>query len=362
MSELQVVEPAAEVLVPLTRDAAEKLDGRIRRLAKQAGDQLVQVGRLLDEAQAGLVHEALGFASWTAYVADALGGTLSLSGEARQAMVQLMAGEGMSERAIADATGASKTTVHRDLEEVVHNGPPEPDPEVVHHGPPESDTAAGPPEPATVTGLDGKTYTKPKPKPKGKGDKDAPRRPDACKTIERIAPRLEGFATVVSELDPAQVDGQEMAAELATLAESLDTIQKFVNGVSVPESSGRRVQIPTMFRAKVADLAPVIAGLEELAKDPRWPKAVDRFKPTDRINVGKAIFRLQKLHEELGGPPAPDPFDDVDVDAGAHAAHRTREPAAEADSPESTDADQVLAEVASDVGQALGRLVGGSDE
>ena len=45
MNELQVVEQV-EVLVPLDRYKAEVLDGRIRRLAKQAGEQLVQVGRL----------------------------------------------------------------------------------------------------------------------------------------------------------------------------------------------------------------------------------------------------------------------------------------------------------------------------
>ena len=125
MSEIAVVEESApEVLLPLDKHKAEMLDGRIRRLAKQAGEQLVQVGRLLDDAQAGRVHETLGFPSWTAYVADALGGQLQLSSEARQAMVALMSGEGMSVRAIASATGVSESTVARDIDEVSHNGTP----------------------------------------------------------------------------------------------------------------------------------------------------------------------------------------------------------------------------------------------
>jgi hypothetical protein len=198
MSELQVVEHA-DVLVPLDEGKAKILDGRIRRLAKQAKEQLVQVRRLLDEAKAGRVHETLGYPSWTAYVADALGGQLQLSGEARQAMVHLMAGEGMSVRAIASATGASKSTVAHDLDPVSHNGTPtngtanseasqtgtpEPDADMSHNGTPDT---GEPPEPATVTGLDGKTYAKPK--PKGKVDKAAPRRRPVRKPLSDWRPR-----------------------------------------------------------------------------------------------------------------------------------------------------------------------------
>ncbi|POX87615.1 hypothetical protein C3473_28295 [Mycobacterium kansasii] len=138
-----------EIVVMLDRPAAEKLDGRIRRLATATGEQLVRVGHLLDEAKAGRVHEVLGYPSWPAYVADALGGTLQLSGEARQAMVALMSSEGMSLRAIATATGVSKDTVSRDLAEVSHD-----------------ETPAGQPQPsATVTGLDGKAHPRHRPAP-----------------------------------------------------------------------------------------------------------------------------------------------------------------------------------------------------
>jgi hypothetical protein len=184
------VQPEAdpEVVVPLDRRAAEKLDVRIRRMADAARGDLETVGRLLDEAKAGGIHDVLGFKSWPAYVADAVGGRLHLSGDARAAMVGLLAGEGMSERAIADATGVSKTTVHRDLGQVVHNGPPDSGPAETAPSPDPNESAesgGAAPEPAPLaeppatTGLDGKTYPpkpKPKPDPAPKPKPDKPRR------------------------------------------------------------------------------------------------------------------------------------------------------------------------------------------
>jgi len=114
VSELRVVEPD-EVLVPLSPVDAERLDKRIRLMAQTTRDNFEKVARLLDDAKRGQVHEVLGFKSWTAYVADAVGGQIQLSGDARAAMVQMLAGDGMSVRAIAAATGVSKSTVSNDL-------------------------------------------------------------------------------------------------------------------------------------------------------------------------------------------------------------------------------------------------------
>ncbi|MDY6871289.1 MAG: hypothetical protein SV966_12505 [Actinomycetota bacterium] len=143
---------SGEVVVVLDRPAAEKLDGRIRRLVGQVDGQLGQVSRLLDDARRGQIHQTLGFTSWPAYVADVLGGTLQLSGDARQAMVELMSSEGMSLRAIATATGVSKDTVSRDLAQVSHDETPAalPHPSAT---------------PATVTGLDGKAHPRHRPAP-----------------------------------------------------------------------------------------------------------------------------------------------------------------------------------------------------
>ena len=295
MGELQVAEHV-EVLVPLDRHKAEVLDGRIRRLAKQAGEQLVQVGRLLDEAQAGRVHETLGFPSWTAYVADALGGQLQLSGEARQAMVQLMAGEGMSVRAIASATGSSKSTVARDLEEVSHNGTPDSDAEVSHDGTPDDGPSV---EPATVTGLDGKQYrkSKPQPQPKDKGDKSAPRRrrPNVRKFVEDLMIQMNAFAGGLGDIDPAEVNAEELRDDLNEIDDALGALRKFVDAVR-PQ---RQPQIRSGFRLKVMGLAALTEELEEMTADPRWAKAATRFSADDRINLDRVINRLTTLHHTV---------------------------------------------------------------
>lgn len=246
MSEVQVIEPT-EVLVPLGRDAAVKLDGRIRRLAKQAGDQLVQVGRLLDEARSGRVHEALGHASWTAYVADALGGSLQLSGEARLAMVSMMAGEGMSVRAIAAATGVGKSTVDRDLAQVSQRGTVDGD-ESAEPTVPQRDSSD------SVIGLNGKTYAKPVRKPR------VPRKkPDPKPSAPPKPP--------------------------ADTGESKKPV--------------RQVQVPTAYRDELKKLRPIVAELEALARDPRFGKARARFNAADRDVIERHIESLRMFRAAM---------------------------------------------------------------
>jgi hypothetical protein len=135
---------------PLIREAAEALDGRIRRMAHTIHGNIEAIARLVEEAKDRRIHLALGFPSWTAYLADALGGQrVALPVESRKELVCYLADEGMSERAIATVTGTAKTTVHRDLE---------------HGDASEAGGPSGPPE-RIVTGVDGKTYRKPPPRP-----------------------------------------------------------------------------------------------------------------------------------------------------------------------------------------------------
>lgn len=117
-AELAETATAAEVVEPLNREDAEKLDRRIRRMAVDTKGKLDTLGALVADAKAGRIHEVLdGYPSWTAYLVDALGELCSGQGnETRRELVAYLYDVGMSERAIAVATGASKTTVHRDLE------------------------------------------------------------------------------------------------------------------------------------------------------------------------------------------------------------------------------------------------------
>ena len=184
-AELTETATAAEVVEPLNREDAEKLDGRIRRMAKESKRHLDTLATLVDQAKAGRIHEALEYPSWTAYLADALSELCSGQGaQTRRALVAYLYDTGMSERAIAAATGASKTTVHRDLgsaeSQVVHNGPPDAADES-EAGPTDLDEtekpkaavsadlpesvhaevdASGPTKAKTTTGLDGKTQTR----------------------------------------------------------------------------------------------------------------------------------------------------------------------------------------------------------
>jgi lambda repressor-like predicted transcriptional regulator len=326
MSELQVQEPV-EVLVPLTLEAAEKLDGRIRRLAKQAGDQLVQVGRLLDEAKAGRIHEALGHVSWTAYVADAVGGQLQLSSESRQAMVQLMAGEGMSVRAIATATGVSKSTVSNDLTQVSNDWTPEHD--SGDSGVQELDTSSPAQESAIVTGLDGKTYTKPRPKPK---KEDAGPAQNPRKVVERMAPKVEALAAALQGLDPNEVDPDALREKVGTIRGAVGRITEFIDKIAPPPAAAspaveseatRKPQIPSVLRRNIGQVNELLKEVNRLRSDDRWDKAVERFTTDDVIAVGLALSMLSDIDKALGGDgmPAGDPFEGVgQIDTLADAA------------------------------------------
>ena len=248
MSELHAVEPD-DLLVPLSTVEAERLDKRIRLMAQTTRDNFEKVGRLLDDAKRGQLHEVLGFKSWTAYVADAVGGQIQLSGDARAAMVQMLAGEGMSVRAIAAATGVSKSTVDRDLAQVSHSGTPAVDEAASDSVVPQWETSAEQPD-AAVTGLDGKTYTKPKPKPR--------------------KPRQE--ADCQPEASPQE-------------------------GAATPE---RRVQVPIAFRETVGAFKPLVAGLKALMNDPRWPKSTTQFNNMDRATLDEFITALQEFRAAMG--------------------------------------------------------------
>ncbi len=263
MSELQVVEH--EVLVPLNVQDAERLDRRIRLMAQTTRENFEKVGRLLDEAKNGRVHEALGFKSWTAYVADALGGQLQLTGEARQAMVQVLAGEGMSVRAIATATGVSKSTVDRDIAQVSQNGtdadegvPDSTVPQRDSSDPDATDATPAVPEEKVSTGLDGKTR------------RHKPRKPRVAKEPE---PTPEPEPVV--EPEPANT---------------------------------RKVQIPTALRAEVKMIGLTAGLLGSLTADPRWSKACDRFTDEDRTTFDTHIAALQAVRSAMDetGTATPD--------------------------------------------------------
>ncbi|MCF6386527.1 sporulation transcriptional regulator SpoIIID [Mycobacterium sp. MBM] len=219
---------ATDVVVPLDKSSAERLDKRVRLMAGAARDSFEKLGRLLDEAKSGQVHEALGFKSWPAYVADAIGGQLQLSPDARRSMVALMSGEGMSERAIAEATGASKSTVHRDLVEVVQNRPP-----ALALAGDAGDSSS--PQPATtavsenrspITTLDGKTFSRPKPKPTPPEGKSST--PPITKRYKTLSGDMRRMADRISKL----LEEERFEANREALARDLQPYGRFLADAS----------------------------------------------------------------------------------------------------------------------------------
>ena len=92
----------------------------------------------------------LGYPSWTAYLADALDGQWKLDRDNLGEAIRFLGEQGMSQRAIARATGASKSTVQRELarwSSLDHlitglDGKtyPRPEPQVVQPGPPDEES------------------------------------------------------------------------------------------------------------------------------------------------------------------------------------------------------------------------------
>lgn len=172
---------------PLTEPAARRLTERIKIQARVSKDSLAKLQHLVEQARVGEAHAALGFSSWTAYLADVFAGEpLRLPREQRQEVVGYLAGEGLSTRAIAPIVGASQDTVVKDLHRGERNLSPDQEPPIVvdketvrndlrqvgqfdppGHEPPivvdkETGEVHDAPEPTRAperrTGLDGKSY------------------------------------------------------------------------------------------------------------------------------------------------------------------------------------------------------------
>lgn len=181
------------VVVGISVDEAERITEQIVGRIDSISENVDAVMLLMREALSRNAHEALGYPSPGAYISDRFGSALSgLSASLRREFVHELSEAGMSTRAIAPVVGVNQATVVRDLRGDAHASPaPEPfgasrpftDAEIaeIESSPIDTssltvDVATGEVvEPTvtehtvtekvkTVTGLDGKTYTKPAPK------------------------------------------------------------------------------------------------------------------------------------------------------------------------------------------------------
>ena len=104
------------IVTLLSAGEAQRLTQHIKLTASGVRNGLFKLRNLIEEAKRSNVWNVLGFASWTAYLADVLGDEpMRVSREERIELVSYLAGEGLSTRAIAPIVGVDRKTVERDV-------------------------------------------------------------------------------------------------------------------------------------------------------------------------------------------------------------------------------------------------------
>lgn len=208
---------------PFTAAEARELTDRIRKTLRVGHDLIVTAFK-------GRAWAALGYDSWDAYCAGefAEARMVRLDREQRREIVAEMRGAGMSTRAIASGLGVNHSTVIRD-------------------------GAAGPQvnasaPPAPVTGLDGKTYTRP-------------------------APPHEGV-----------VDGVVVDTNTGEIA---------------PQRAPQRRALPDQFFDAAFDLTKAVERVARLVEDDRFTKNKGQIAAKHRVELARALDGLSAVVDRL---------------------------------------------------------------
>lgn len=170
-----------EVAVMSEHDARELIDS-LRSAVEIAERQIIR-------AWQGRAWLALGYESWDEMIAHEFHSQyIKIAPDDRRAKAIEMARVGMSTRATAAALGVSHQTIANDLAGVKDLTPDDRDE----------------PEPASVTGLDGKSYPKPAPKPELTPEEQRAR--DLDESISRHARNLERLISLWPWLSDFAID------------------------------------------------------------------------------------------------------------------------------------------------------------
>lgn len=199
--ELEVVD--GEVVEPLDKVKAEKLDKRIRRLAQASAEHMDQLAALVEEAKAAAIHVALGFPSWPAYLMDAVQIAPTDKAE-RKMLATLMYSEGLSQRAIAAVLDVDQKTVSNDLRSGEEN----------------SSTA--------TAGVDGKSYKR---KPKGAAPQPKVPQPLNIVVSDVVAAlnnAVDGITSIADD-DRFTANRDKFVSHRPDLQRAIETLQKVVD-------------------------------------------------------------------------------------------------------------------------------------
>lgn len=174
-----------EVIREFTEDEARHFVERINHSVAVAGDLIV-------EAYERRIWKALGYSTWDAF-AEAEIGMPDMAPAARAVLAVGLRQAGMSIRAIAAATGSSRSTIQRDVEQVSQSGTP------------------------AVTGVDGKTYPATQPErnatqQEGAGDDGSPCESDDAESVDGADSHDVGRTqpeSAPAPPDPGEADDRE---------------------------------------------------------------------------------------------------------------------------------------------------------
>lgn len=231
----------------MTRDEAERITERIRVALDRVSSSWADLGERITEAYQRRADLALGYESWSAYAEAELKPSTGLAAEVRRQLVGMLSQAGMSTRAIAPTVGAPRSTVHDDIK-VSGNRTPEPTgtTEAIDPLTGEVFDADRKPSfidpPASVTGLDGKSYTRPTTKkeeapvpprtPVPQPTKYGPR-PKHNQIISKAIVSANGICIAlneIAELDQSLTcdEAARYADDLAQIIRSLKRIQSLI--------------------------------------------------------------------------------------------------------------------------------------
>lgn len=267
---MTVVNTVTGEIIDFDRAAAERRAERITLRLEAIADNYAAVMPMIRESIEKQDHLALGYRSVGEYVADRFGGSLQRLGvEVRRAVVGELTAAGMSTRAIAPVVGVGKSTVDRDVSHMGHlnagatyvapgptvssapidgsaaeavsdgevTGPAlagtDDAPDAIQPERASADTHTQAPAPRTVTGIDGKTYTRPEPA--------APRRsplPDSFfRAVHEAQRKVESLHRLVEDDRWSQNAEKVAAAHRNDLLRINDLLQQVINSLPEQESS-----------------------------------------------------------------------------------------------------------------------------